>query len=166
MEEIAYKQVFHYIQQHTEPVSPHELSRVTGKSRVSIHAALKKLMASGDIEKHGVSPRVTYTIKGVAPLIPIDLTTENIVRAIDPILKKYPISYAGILGPVSHTERGSVLNMMISFREQFSLVALKAIEQSITEVLGIKVDLITDQGANKYLKTSMLSKLQIVYGSV
>lgn len=168
MEEITYKAVFHYIQQSIEPVSPHELSRVTGKSRVSVHTALKKLLANGDIEKRGVSPKARYTIKRIEEIIPADLTVAEIKAKTAPILKKYPVAYAGILGTFEDetVKAGSTINMMISCPQPLSLVALGGIERALNEALGMKVDLITDQGANKYIKSSMLHSLKIVYGTL
>lgn len=168
MEENTYKKVFHYIQQSLKPISPHELSRVTGKSRVSIHTALKRLMENGDIEKHGVSPLVVYTLKGVTKVIPTDLTMDDIARIIGPILKKYPIIYAGILGsfPDNVAKAGSIINMMISYGQPFSIMSLPTLEKALTEALSMQVDLITDQGANKYIKASMMNNLKIVYGTM
>ncbi len=160
--------MFHYIQQATEPVSPHELSRVTGKSRVSIHAALKKLVSNGDIEKQGVSPRTYYVLKGITPVIPKDLTLEDVKTAVEPVLKQYPIVYAGVLGSFDDgaIKAGSIINMMISYKQPFSIISLPAIEKALSEALGMKVDLVTDQGANKYIKASMINSLTIVYGSL
>ncbi len=166
MGENTYKSVFHYIEQSIEPVSPHELSRETRKSRVSVHMALKKLLVNGDIEKHGLSPRVFYTLKGIPETVPVELSPENIRKLVEPILKKYPVTYAGILGTITHTDSGDGLNMMISFNQPFSMIALAGIERALSQALGVKIDLITDQGANKYIKSSMMNSLTIVYGSL
>lgn len=167
MEEIAYKQVFHYIQSSETPVSPHELSCVTGKSRVSIHTALKKLLTSGDIEKIGASPRVTYAIKGFTPIPPSDLTLEDIKYRIEPILKKYPIFYAGVFGAVANGEVSSEqVDIMISPNGLLPIITLKTLEQSLSDALGRKVNLATDQGANKFIKASMMKGLKVVYGKL
>ena len=166
MEENTYKKVFHYIQTSSVPVSPYELSHVTGKSRVSVHTALKKLIVNGDIEKIGVSPRVHYVLKGTIKRVSTDLSMEEIERRVQAIFKNYPIAYAGILGSFTNgvIEAGSTINMMVGFHQSFPILSLTAIERALTEVLNMKVDLITDQGANKYIKSSMLSSLTIIYG--
>ncbi len=159
--------VFHYIQGSETPVSPHELSRVTGKSRVSIHTALKKLLLNGDIEKIGASPRVTYAIKGFTPVPPSDLTLEDIKQRIEPILKKYPIFYAGVFGAVADGEvAAEQVDIMISPNGILPIISLKALEQSLTETLGKKVNLATDQGANKFIKASMIKGLKVIYGKI
>ncbi|MEO5646324.1 MAG: hypothetical protein ABIO57_00950 [Candidatus Paceibacterota bacterium] len=166
MEEVAYKMVFHYILQAENPVSPNELSRVTGRSRVSVHAALKKLLANGDIEKIGVSPRVTYAIKGFTPIPPTDLSIEDITARVTPVLKKYPIIYAGIFGAVAlgETNPNGEVDIMISPNGTFHISSLTALEKSLSEALGKKVNLATDQGANKFIKASMMKGLKVIYG--
>ncbi len=166
MEENAYKMVFHYIQQAENPVSPHELSRVTGRSRVSVHTALKKLLANGDIEKIGVSPRVTYAIKGFTPIPPTDLSIEDIKDRVTPVLKKYPIIYAGIFGAVAlgETNPGGEVDIMISPNGVFPMSSIAALERSLAEALGVRVNLATDQGANKFIRASMMKGLKVIYG--
>jgi predicted nucleotidyltransferase len=167
MEEVTYKQVFHHIKSSERPVSPHELSRVTGKSRVSIHIALKKLLSNGDIEKIGMSPRVTYAIKGFIPVPPSDLSLEDIKQRIEPILKKYPIFYAGVFGAVADGEvTADHVDVMISPNGTLPVITLAALEHSLTEALGKRVNLATDQGANKFIKASMLKGLKILYGKI
>ncbi len=167
MEENTYKQVFHYIKESETPISPHELSRVTGKSRVSIHTALKKLYSNGDIEKIGVSPRVTYAIKGFTPIPPSDLSLEDMKQRITPILKKYPIFYAGVFGSIADGELSAEnIDIMISPNGTLPVITLKALEQSLTEVLDKKVHLATDQGANKFIKGSMMKGLKVLYGKL
>ncbi len=68
-EQSAYIAVLQYINRLNRPVSPHELVAMLGKSRVTIHAALRRLSDSGWIAKQGTSPKVSY-------------------RAIDPFAKK------------------------------------------------------------------------------
>jgi predicted nucleotidyltransferase len=167
MEEITYKMVFHYIQQSENPVSPHELSRVTGKSRVSVHTALKKLLLNRDIEKIGVSPRVTYAIKGFTPVPPTNLTLEDIKHRIEPVLKKYPIIYAGVFGAVADGElTAESVDIMISPNGTLPMISLKALEQGLAEALGKKINLATDQGANKFIKASMMKGLKVLYGKL
>lgn len=167
MEEVTYKSVFHYIQENPDPVSPHELSRVTGKSRVSVHIALKKLLANEDIEKIGLSPRVAYAMKGFTPIPPSDLTLEDIQERITPVLRKYPIIYAGIFGSVADGGlQTDNVDIMISPNGILPTLSLKALERSLSEVLGKKVTLATDQGANKFIKASMMKGLRVVYGKL
>jgi predicted nucleotidyltransferase len=168
MENNAYKMVFEYISQSETPVSPHELSRVTAKSRVSVHSALKKLLANHDIEKIGVSPRVTYAKKGFVYVAPVQPSIEDISIKVTPILKRYPIIYAGIFGAVARgeTDTGNEIDIMISPNGTFSVSTLTAIEQALSSAIGTKVNLATDQGANKFIKSSMMKGLRVIYGKI
>lgn len=167
MEENTYKLVFNYIKDSETPASPNELSRVTGKSRVSVHTALKKLLSNRDIEKIGVSPRVTYALKGYTPVPPTDLSLEDIKQRIEPVLKKYPIIYAGVFGAVAEgANQVESIDIMISPNGILPIISLKALEQGLTEALGKKVNLATDQGANKFIKMSMMKGLKVLYGKI
>lgn len=168
MEGNTYRLVFHYIQQSETPVSPHELSQVTARSRVSVHVALKRLLKNGDIEKIGLPPRVTYAIKGFTPIPPSDLSLEDIKEKTTPVFKKYPIIYAGVFGAVTDETAASIeeVDIMISPNGLFPISSLTALKQSLTEALGKKVHLATDQGANKFIKASMMKGLKVIYGKI
>lgn len=167
MQENTYKSVFQYIQESDGPVSPYELSRVTGKSRVSVHKALKKLVLQGDIERIGLPPHVTYAIKGFTPIPPSDLTLEDIRERITPVLKKYPIIYAGVFGSVAEGDlQTDHIDIMISPNGVLPTLSLKALERNLAEALGKKVTMATDQGANKFIKASMIKGLKVLYGKL
>jgi predicted nucleotidyltransferase len=168
MEENTYLQVFHYIENSSQPVSPHELSRETQKSRVSVHTALKRLIKNGDIEKHGVSPRVTYTVKSQTAVTPENLSISIIQEKLAPIFKKNSITYAGIFGFDEHKTLTpeSTIDIMISAHQPLSFRTIAVIEHALAEALGVKVTLATDQGANKFIKSSMMKGLRVIYGSI
>ena len=72
-EQSVYVGTLQYLNRVRRPVSPHELAFNLRVSRVSIHNALKRLLASGWIMKEGKSPKAVY-------------------RAIDPFAKQKPLS--------------------------------------------------------------------------
>lgn len=71
MEQSGYIQTLQFLNKTNTPVSPHEIALSLGKSRVTIQAALKRLLFSGWVEKEGSSPHVLY-------------------RAVDPFAKQKP----------------------------------------------------------------------------
>ncbi len=81
-EQSAYIDVLQYLNRLNKPISPHEMVTVLGKSRVTIHAALRRLTKTGWITKQGTSPKVYYRAidpfakKGSGPL-EIPHTTED-----------------------------------------------------------------------------------------
>ncbi len=92
---------------------------------------------------------------------------EDIKQRIESILKKYPIFYAGVFGSVADGElTAEHVDIMISPNGTLPIISLKALEQSLAEALGKKVNLATDQGANKFIKASMMKGLKVVYGKI
>jgi hypothetical protein len=55
---------------------------------------------------------------------------------------------------------------MISAHQPLSFRTIAVIEHALAEALGVKVTLATDQGANKFIKSSMMKGLRVIYGSI
>lgn len=68
MNQSAYKAVLQHLSQTNTPATPHELGIILGKSRVSIHNALRRLLKTGWVAKEGTSPKVYY--RAVDPFAP------------------------------------------------------------------------------------------------
>lgn len=60
MEKAAYYDIATYLKEVDRAISPHELSVVLGKSRVTIQSSLKRLLKNGWVAKEGSSPKVFY----------------------------------------------------------------------------------------------------------
>lgn len=60
MEKAAYYEISTYLKEVDRAVSPHELSVILGKSRVTIQSSLKRLLKNGWVIKEGSSPRTFY----------------------------------------------------------------------------------------------------------
>ena len=53
---------------------------------------------------------------------------------------------------------------MIDYHRPFSLLDLIGLENDLKDLLQKKVDVVTENGASKYMKSSMLKDLKILYG--
>jgi len=82
MEQSAYLSVLKHLNQVNKPMSPHELGTVLGKSRVTIHAALRRLVKTGWVAKEGASPKVFY--RAVDPFAPNGGVTHETPSNLDP----------------------------------------------------------------------------------
>lgn len=94
-------------------------------------------------------------------IISIDAIRTKII----PILERNDIAYAGIFGSVARGEArdDSDIDLMIRFRGKKSLFDLVGTEQELSEALGQKVDLVTEQGVSRYLKPYILKDLKVIY---
>lgn len=83
-----------------------------------------------------------------------------------PILVRNNVKFAGIFGSQARGEAqaDSDLDMLIKLNQPKSLLALVKLENSLSAVLGQKVDLITEKALSPYIKDSVFNDLQIFYG--
>ena len=88
----------------------------------------------------------------------ISLQQENIIKA---VTKKLKPTLLGIFGSYARGEENekSDLDILIDFETKVNLLELIGIEQEISELLGIKVDLITLRSLNATLKPYIESDL-------
>ncbi|MFZ4500092.1 MAG: hypothetical protein ACOYMZ_01180 [Minisyncoccia bacterium] len=68
MEKAAYYEIATYLKYADRAVSPHELSVILGKSRVTIQASLKRLLKNGWVVKEGSSPHTFYRGVEIHPM--------------------------------------------------------------------------------------------------
>jgi predicted nucleotidyltransferase len=143
-------------------VSPGQISEFIGISKEMTHRYLKKLVEEKIIEKKGSAPKTYYFVKYNNKTY-----FEQLSSIASPILSKYPITYAGVFGSVARGEEksNSDVDILIDYRRPFSLISLVALERALSEALGKKVDLVTENGANKHMKSNILKDLKIFYGS-
>ena len=77
-------------------------------------------------------------------------------------LKDYNVLKVGIFGSFSRGEnkKGSDLDILIEFKESPSLLTLIKLENDLSEILGIKVDLVTPGALkNKRIRKSIKKDL-------
>ena len=88
----------------------------------------------------------------------ISLQQENVIKAVTQKLKP---TLLGIFGSYARGEENekSDLDILIDFETKVNLIELIGIEQEISELLGIKVDLITLRSVNASLKPYIESDL-------
>jgi predicted transcriptional regulator len=71
----TYNNILKFLTQEARPCSPHELSAVFGKSRVTIHNTLRRLIKNGWVTKEGTSPKTYY--RAVDPFKSETVTSEK-----------------------------------------------------------------------------------------
>ena len=92
---------------------------------------------------------------------------NKIREEINPVLKKYPIAYAGIFGSFARGEENvnSDVDIMIRLKPEnsFSLFDLIGVEHELAKKIGRKVDLATEKSIGKYIRNSVFRDLKQIY---
>jgi len=94
------------------------------------------------------------------------VTLEELQQKTKPVLDKYGIKYAGVFGSFARGENriDSDVDIMIDYYRPFSLLKLIGLENDLKDLLQKKVDVVTENGASKYMKAGMLKDLKVFYG--
>ena len=92
---------------------------------------------------------------------------ENLQRMTEQILpycKQRGVSRLGIFGSFARgTARpDSDLDLLVSFEQPVSLLTQIRMERELSELLGVKVDLVTEQGLSPYLRDQVHAELKVV----
>ena len=92
---------------------------------------------------------------------------NEIKKKIEPVLKKYPISYAGVFGSFARGDEKSQsdLDVMIRLKPEshFSLFDLIGMERELARKIGRKVDLATEKSIGPYIRNSVFRDLKPIY---
>jgi len=59
---------------------------------------------------------------------------------------------------------GSDIDVLVEFSQRKSLLDLVRIERELSEVLGIKVDLLTEKSISPYLIDTIKQQMEVIYG--
>lgn len=87
------------------------------------------------------------------------------LSSINQIIDQYDVEYLGVFGSYARGEEkpGSDLDMVVSFKKSKSLLDMVSLQEKLSEIIGVKVDLITKKSINKYIKPYIIDDLQEIY---
>lgn len=99
---------------------------------------------------------------GLSGLLQID---EDRERSFIQTCKNNDISFLGLFGSYSRREqkKESDIDFLTRFSKRKSLLDHVRIERELSEILGIKVDLVTEKSLSPYLVEKIKSELKTVY---
>ncbi len=91
---------------------------------------------------------------------------EEIVKKIVGLLKNQGARRIAVFGSYVRREEkpGSDIDIIVEFSERKSLLEFVRIERELSEVLGIKVDLLTEKSISPYLIGTIRKEMEIIYG--
>ncbi|MBL7117210.1 MAG: nucleotidyltransferase family protein [Candidatus Syntrophoarchaeum sp.] len=91
---------------------------------------------------------------------------EEIFEKIARILKNQGARKIAVFGSYVRGEERpeSDIDIIVEFSERKSLLELVRIERQLSEVLGIKVDLLTEKSISPYLIDAIRKEMEVIYG--
>lgn len=91
---------------------------------------------------------------------------EEIFESLARELKKQGASKIAVFGSYAKKQENpsSDIDVIVDFSERKSLLDMVRIERELSEVLGIKVDLLTEQSISPYLIDSITEQMEVIYG--
>jgi len=91
---------------------------------------------------------------------------KDLNKSIITYLKKYNVDRIGIFGSYARNQnmKNSDLDLLIRFKTNPTLLQMVRIERELSEILGIKVDIVTEPSlTDKVLKKNIERDLQIIF---
>ena len=94
------------------------------------------------------------------------MNREKIFKKIAQLLKNQGARKIAVFGSYVRGEEkpGSDIDIIVEFSERKSLLEIVRIERELSEVMGIKVDLLTEKSISPYLIDSIREEMEVIYG--
>ncbi len=91
---------------------------------------------------------------------------KEIFREIVSILRGCGAKKIEVFGSYARGEEapGSDIDILVEFSERKSLLELVKIERELSDVIGVKVDLLTEKAISPYLIERIKSEAEVIYG--
>ena len=94
------------------------------------------------------------------------MVREDLNKSIIKYLKKYDVGSIGIFGSYARNQnlKNSDLDLLIRFKKNPTLLQFVRMERELSELLGTKVDIVTEPSLNdEILKKNIKKDLQIIF---
>lgn len=94
------------------------------------------------------------------------MNREEIFEKIARILKDRGARKIAVFGSYVRVEEKpeSDIDIIVDFSKRKSLLELVRIERELSEVLGIRVDLLTEKSISPYLIDTIRGEMEVIYG--
>ena len=96
------------------------------------------------------------------------ILTPKSIQLLKEKAKEYKMKLLAIFGSCAREEQkqGSDLDILVDFEESPSLLTFIHMENELSELLGVKIDLVTKDSLHPMLRESILKELRIVHGEI
>jgi len=90
---------------------------------------------------------------------------KKVISALTKFKDEYLLDYIAVFGSYAAGTSNvkSDLDLLVSFRNSVSLVDLVRIERKMSEQLGLKVDLVTENSMSPKIRAAIIPDLQVVF---
>ncbi len=94
------------------------------------------------------------------------MSLEEITQKIIPTLQANDVEFAGVFGSAARGEgrEDSDVDIVVRFSKRKGLIGLIGLERQISEALGKKAQVLTEQAIHPYIQKNVLKDLKIIYG--
>ncbi|MBI3353798.1 MAG: nucleotidyltransferase family protein [Nitrospirae bacterium] len=94
------------------------------------------------------------------------MNKEEIFKKIASVLKEQGARKIAVFGSYIKGEEKpeSDIDVIVEFSEKKSLLELVRMERELSEILGIKVDLLTEKSISPYLIDEIKEEMEVIYG--
>lgn len=93
------------------------------------------------------------------------MTYQEIENKVVSLLEKNNVKTIGIFGSYARGVQrpNSDLDILVNFKDRKSLLTLVRIERELSETIGVKVDLLTEQSVSPYLIDRIKSEMKVIH---
>lgn len=92
------------------------------------------------------------------------ITLEEVKEKVIPLLKGYNAERISIFGSLARGEYspGSDIDILVKFKEPISLMDHAGIEIELSDILGTRVDIVTEEGLHPYLEENVKEEEKVI----
>ena len=89
------------------------------------------------------------------------------IKTLVEICKTNDVTMVGVFGSMARGEanKDSDIDLLVRLARPKSLLSLVALERKLTDALGRRVDLLTENALSPYLRDRILGELQVLYAA-
>ena len=93
------------------------------------------------------------------------MTIEEVRQKTSPVLKRHGVTYAAVFGSLARGEDRpqSDIDILVRLGRPTGMIGYMRLIQGLEECLQKKVDLVTEQSLNKYVRPHVLPDLKTIY---
>lgn len=97
-------------------------------------------------------------------MVSLPFDTDNLFK----MCRENDVATPGLFGSTARGEatEQSDIDFLVRFKKRKSLLAVVRFERELSEVLGRKVDLLTESAISPYIRDYVLRDLTIIYDSI
>ncbi|HEX29536.1 TPA: hypothetical protein ENG04_05590 [Candidatus Poribacteria bacterium] len=94
------------------------------------------------------------------------MNRREIFEKISQMLKNEGAKRIAVFGSYARGDEkpGSDIDIIVEFSDRKSLLELVRIERELSEILGIRVDLLTEKSISPYLIDMIKREMEVIYG--